>query len=68
MSQVFISAYKHFSLFSLAFVVVEKRKKNNNTASKRDIWNFRVMAVRDIDDFTVAEDILVVGPTWQNLQ
>jgi len=42
--KVFISAYKRFSLFSLAFVVVVVVLRS---PSKRDILNFRVMTVRD---------------------
>ena len=46
--KVFTSAYKRFSLFSLAFVVVVVVVVSR-FSSKRDILNFRVKAVRDIE-------------------
>ena len=47
MSKVFISAYKRFSLFSLAFVVVVVFVLR--FSSNRDILNIRVMTVRGIE-------------------
>ena len=44
--KIVISAYERFSLFSLAFAVVCLFFHFSN---KRDILNFRVMAVRDIE-------------------
>ena len=45
--KVFTSAYKRFSLFSFVFVVVVIVVLR--FSSKRDILNFRVMVVRDIE-------------------
>ena len=46
--EVFPSSYKRFSLFSLAFVVVVVVVALR-FSGKRDILNFRVMVVRDIE-------------------
>ena len=45
--KIVISAYECFRLFSLAFVVVVVCFFY--FSNKRDIWNFRVIVVRDIE-------------------
>ena len=48
-AEVFISDYKHFILFSLAFAVVVVFVVVLRFSSERDILNFRAMAVSDIE-------------------